>query len=159
MDTVTTAVRDNIPVNSNSKSTPIPGWSDYVQPFKDDSIFWKAIWVSSGRPVDTELHRVYKNCRNKYKYAIRKVKKLESEIRKNKFLDACLNNKVGDILQELKSTRSKNLKSSSVIDGYSNSEDIAENFKNIYANICFIEHRIDLNHNKSKSNIHYTGNP
>ena len=145
LDCISKAVSDNIPVGTNNNCKNIPGWNDYVQPFKEDSIFWKAVWESAGRPVDTELHRVYKHCRNKYKYAIRKVKNLELSMRKNKFLDACLNNKVNDILQEIKTLRSPSTKSANVIDGQTNSDDIANHFKNIYKDIYNTHHdRNDL---------------
>ena len=132
---ITEAVQDNIPLGSNQSCKNIAGWNQHVQPLKDDSIFWKAVWESAGRPVDTELHRVYKNCRNKYKYAIRKVRKLETSMRKNKFLDSCLNNKVNDILQEIKSLRSPNKKCANVVDGKSNSDDISNHFKTLYQDI------------------------
>ena len=128
-------MRDNIPIGSNRQAKNLPGWNDHVQPLKEDSIFWKAVWESAGRPIDTELHRVYKNCRNKYKYSIRKVRNLEMTLRKNKFLDACLNNKVSDILQEIKTLRSPNSKCANNIDGKSNSEDISNHFKNLYKDI------------------------
>ena len=135
LDCITTAVRDNIPSGANSAAHNIPGWNSYVQPFKDDSIFWKAIWVSAGRPVDTELHRVYRNCRQKYKLAIKKVKKHESDLRKNKFLSACLDNKVSDILTDIKAMRSKGSSHANVIDGHTSSESIANHFKEIYTDI------------------------
>ena len=135
LDAVTSAVRDNIPTNSSCSAKVIPGWTDSVQPYKERSIFWKAVWESAGRPIDTELHRVMKHTRNQFHYAVRKVKRHEAEIRRNKFIDACLNNKVSDILQEIKATRSKNTQVPSVIDGFNTSEDIANNFRDIYSNI------------------------
>lgn len=146
LECISTAVIDNIPVGTNNNCKNIPGWNDYVQPLKEDSIFWKSIWESAGRPVDTELHRVYKHCRNKYKYAIRKVRNLELTVRKNKFLDACLNNKVSDILQEIKTLRSPSTKSAKVIDGKSNSVEISNHFKNLYRDVYNThQDRNDLN--------------
>ena len=132
---VSDAVRHHIPVGNNSEAKVIPGWNDHIQPYKEASQFWKAVWVSAGRPLDCELHKVYKNCRNKYKYAIRKVNNLQSAMRKDKFLESLLENKVNDILQEIKKQRSPNTKCANVIDGKSNSVDIANHFKNIYSNI------------------------
>ena len=51
MQAISTAVECNIPhsnVNS-SKPPPVPGWSDFVKPFKDDAMFWHSIWISAGR--------------------------------------------------------------------------------------------------------------
>ena len=135
LDCISIAVEDNIPINVGTDSNAIPGWSDFVKPYKDSSMFWHAVWVSAGRPIDTELHKLMKHTRNQYHYAIRKVKNHEKEIRKNKFLNACLDGKVSDILKDIKISRNKNNKSSGVIDGFTNNTDIADNFKNIYSNI------------------------
>lgn len=157
---VSEAVRHHIPVGSNNSNRDVPGWSESVQPLKEDSIFWKAVWESAGRPVDTELHRVYKHCRNKYKLSIRKVRKLEMSLRKNKFLDACLNNKVNDILQDIKSMRSPISNCAKVIDGNSNSKDIANHFKNLYSDI-FNTHqdKAELDHfiRENNNNIDQSG--
>ena len=80
----------------------MPGWNDAVKELKDKSIFWKSVWVSAGRPLDNNLHRLMKSTRNKYHFAIKKVKKQEEAIRKSKFLQACLNNKIEDIFSELR---------------------------------------------------------
>ena len=105
LDSISTAVKENIPLSSNTGSKIIPGWSEYVKPYREDAIFWHAVWVSAGRPVDTELHKVMRNTRNKYHYAVRRVKRHEKDIRNNKFLSACLDGKVNDILQDIKASR------------------------------------------------------
>ena len=81
-----------------------------------------------------------------YHDAIRRVKRHESQLRKSKFLSACLDGKVSDILQDIKTARSKNSKLSNVIDGFAGNSDIAENFKSIYSDI-YNSHddKVDLN--------------
>ena len=54
---ISSSVNQNIPLCSNAKPFKvIPGWSEHVAPLKDQAIFWKSIWISAGRPVDTNLH-------------------------------------------------------------------------------------------------------
>ena len=77
------AVNDNIPSSVNNKSNitnVVPGWSMYVKPYKEDAKFWHAIWVSLGRPLNNEVHRVMKYTRNVYHYAVRRVKKNKLQI-------------------------------------------------------------------------------
>ena len=38
--------------SSNPKKN-IPGWTATVKPFKEDAMFWKSIWVSLGKPLNT----------------------------------------------------------------------------------------------------------
>ena len=137
-NSVSIAVSENIP-RANTKSFTgdcIPGWNDSVQEWKDLSIFWKAVWISAGRPLDTDLHRTMKYHRNQYHYAIRRAKKHEDQIRKNKLLLACMNNQVTDIFTEIRSMRNKNNSQfSNVIDGKTSKGDIAEHFKDLYEKI------------------------
>ena len=134
MDCITQAVQDTIP-HSNSNNggfIPVPGWKDFIAPYKDQAMFWCAVWKSAGRPIDTELHKVMRHTRNKYHYAIRQVKNREAQLRKSKFVDACLNNEVNDILKDIRESRSKNSTHARVVDGCNSKPEIAENFKDIY---------------------------
>ena len=87
--------------NSKPRKTPIPGWSENVQQSKDIAFFWYQVWHSAGRPINNELHNIMKRSRNIYHYNIRKCKKAENVIRRNKLLDACLNGN-GEIFSEIK---------------------------------------------------------
>ena len=89
--------------NSGPKNV-IPGWDMMVKPFKDDAMFWKSIWVSLGRPINSQIHNVMKHTRNVYHYEIRKCIKAEEKVKKNKLLDACFNGG-GDIFEEIKKLR------------------------------------------------------
>ena len=137
MEAISTAVEFNIPhSNPNSpRRTPVPGWGEFVKPFRDDSLFWHSVWISAGRPQNTVLHQVMKSTRNKYHYAIHKVRKQESEIRKNKMLQECLNGKINNILQHIKSSRKTKLGPAKNVDGISGDENISAHFKNMYEGI------------------------
>ena len=138
MDSISTAVEANIPSSCKSgsfKHTPVPGWTEFVKPFRDDSLFWHSVWVSAGRPLNTVLHQVMRSTRHKYHYAIRKVRNVEKEIRKDKMLQDSLNGKVNDILKHIKSLRKTNKGYVNNIDGVRGSEEIASHFSDIYKDI------------------------
>ena len=42
--------------NPKKTKTRFSSWQEDVQPFKDTSMFWHSIWLSAGRPLNTELH-------------------------------------------------------------------------------------------------------
>ena len=71
----------------------LPGWNDEVKPFKENAMFWNAIWVSAGKPINDALHRIMKRTRNVYHYQIRKCKRSVDIIKKDRLLDACVNAK------------------------------------------------------------------
>ena len=85
-----------LPGNRKAKGKPgrstIMDWREQVQPFKENAMFWHAIWISAGRPINTAVHHVMKRTRNIYHYQIRKARRMTECIRKNTLLDACINN-------------------------------------------------------------------
>ena len=54
--------------NKDLKKTPLCLWNAAIQPFKDKAMFWHAIWVSAGRPMNTQLHHLMKKTRNVYHF-------------------------------------------------------------------------------------------
>ena len=97
----------NVPLSSpaGKKKTVIPGWLEHVKPIRQDMMFWHSVWISAGRPQNTQLHRIYQHLRHQYAYSVRRVKKQENEIRKQKWLNECIEGKVNNILKELRQQR------------------------------------------------------
>ena len=85
-------------------------------------------WLSAVKPLNTELHRIMKKTRNIYHMQIRKCKKAEETVRKNKLLDACLNGQ-GNLFKEVKAIRKTRKVVATSIDGVS--ENVPDHFKNI----------------------------
>ena len=138
------------------KKVPVPGWSMSVKPFKDTAFFWHQVWRSAGKPINTELHRIMKNTRNIYHYHIRKCKKAENAIRRNKLLDACLNGN-GEIFKEIKKMRKSKPVVATSMDG--TKHDVEEHFKNIYKELYnSVEDEEDMNSlfEKVNSELNFT---
>ena len=95
-----------------------------------------------------------KSTRNKYHYAVRKVKQQESIIRKNKMLQDCYNGKINDILKHIKNGRKNNKGFANNIDGVSGANNISSHFKSIYTEI-FNQHDSS---NKVSSVLHSVNN-
>ena len=98
LNTVNNVAHDTLKVpvvkKNKSKGTNIqvPGWNDDVQPFRDKAIFWHSVWVSAGKPMNCVLHNVMKRSRNVYHFQVKKCKKAENRIRKEKLLNAMFDN-------------------------------------------------------------------
>ena len=41
-----------------SRSDIVPGWTEYVKPFSDESKFWCSVWLSAGNPGQGSLYDV-----------------------------------------------------------------------------------------------------
>ena len=133
LECVENAAIEALPVPHPPKLRKIvPGWKSEVKPFRDTAYFWHQIWVSSGKPINTELHRIMKKTRNTYHFHFRKCKKSEELITKNKLLDACINGN-GDLFLEIKKLRRSKPVAATSMDGVT--DDIPGHFKNIFSNI------------------------
>ena len=135
LDAISAAVGGNIPHSGINTEKSTPGWKEWIAPYKADARFWFAVWTSAGKPQGTQLHNIMKRTRNQFMYAVRRAKRHEDEIRKSKFINACMDGEVNDIIQDLRKSRCKNNKVASSIDGCTDPSDIANNFQNIYKNI------------------------
>ena len=128
--------KDNLPTptarKSKQKKNRIASWYEEVQPYKENAQFWHAVWLSTGKPLNSQLHKIMKHTRNVYHYQIRKCKHAADRIKRNALLDACLNNN-GDIFVELKKMRRSTPTQTSAIDGVS--ENIPNHFAEIYKNL------------------------
>ena len=105
LECVESAASEVLPVPHPPKTLPskrklIPGWKSEVKPFRDTAYFWHQVWISAGKPINTELHKIMKKSRNTYHFHVRKCKKSQEIITKNKFLDACFNGN-GNIFAEM----------------------------------------------------------
>ena len=49
---------------SNAMPKVVPGWSEAVKPFREDAMFWHAVWKSSGKPLNNSIHHTMKRTRN-----------------------------------------------------------------------------------------------
>ena len=133
LESIKDAAAQCLPGNSKAKvkpgRSPIMDWKKQVQPFRDNAMFWHAVWISAGRPINTAVHQVMKRTRNIYHYQIRKSRRMTECIRKNTLLDACINNN-GDIFKEIRKLRRTSPTVSSVIDG--NNSNIESHFADVY---------------------------
>ena len=127
-----------IPVIKQKKKTTTfrkstPGWKEFVEPMQDNAKFWYMVWLSAGKPENTELHRIMKSTRNKYHYQIRRCKRVEEYLRNCKMVQNGLENDV-DLFNEVRKKRLVRNEDEVTIDGY-NGNDIPEAFASVYSNL------------------------
>ena len=83
LEAVSDSGRDTIPMSHGKQSGRVTkkktaGWKEFVEPYQDNAHFWHSVWMSAGKPVNTELHRIMKQSKNKFHYQIRRCKRIES---------------------------------------------------------------------------------
>ena len=133
LNAISDSVKLNIPYTGQDKEKKvIAGWNNEVKSFQKEAQFYHALWISSGKPINTDLHWAMKNSRNQYHYAVRRAKRNHDAIVNNKFVQCCLEGKVDDLLKEVKKMRGSQSKNSTVIDDHVGDDKIANHFCDIY---------------------------
>ena len=138
LNAVSSSAGISLPWSSSSSggasSTKIPGWNEQVKPFKNDAKFWFSVWLSAGKPQNCELQNIMRRTRNIYHYNVKKCKKAEEQIRKEKLLSAILEpNSDVDIFKEIKQMRKSKESLVNKIDD--KTKNIEEHFAGIYENL------------------------
>ena len=122
-------------VLSNKNKGGIPGWNEFVQPYKDKSIFWNNVWRNSGSPRVGQLADERRLARNRYHWAIRKVKQNKDKIVLEKTANSLARKSFGQFWRTIKDLNKSDNRIASVVDGKSNDGEIAKHFNDIYANL------------------------
>ena len=111
---VNNAAFECIPVSRKKRKTTTskkstPGWKQFVEPMQDTAKFWYTVWLSAGKPVNTELHRIMKTTRNQFHYQIRRVKRVEEYLKNCKLAQNAVENDL-DLFSEKKGVESIKMK-------------------------------------------------
>jgi hypothetical protein len=126
----------SLPRGGGGGSGRIPGWSEYVQPLREKSLFWHQLWVDGGRPRSGVVADIMRRTRASYHYALRNVRRNEDAIVRNRLADALLNDTSRDFWSEIKRLRGSKCKLSGTIDGLTDATDIAQLFASGYKELC-----------------------
>ena len=60
-------------VNSVNNNFRTPGWSEYVEPLRQKSLFWHAMWKDCGHPRSGAVADCMRRARASYHYGIRRI--------------------------------------------------------------------------------------
>ena len=112
----------------------VAGWSEHVKPYAEESKFWGSVWESLGRPCYGEAFKNMKQSRSQYKYAVRRLKRVNDRIKNDKFVSSLVGGGA-DIFKEIKRFRGANSALSSRIDEEVGQGNIAGHFANIYSEL------------------------
>ena len=150
------AAKECLPMTGNGRqgnkgNKVVAGWSENVRPYAEESKFWGSIWVSLGRPSRGECFDRMKDSKRQYKYAVRRLKKVNDRIKNDKFVASVLEGGV-NIFKEIRKLRGAGTTLSSRIDEEVGSDAIADHFASIYKDLY---NRVELGTklDKVKDNI------
>ena len=71
LQAVEAAARECLPAigggSTRDQPSRVPGWREYVQPFYEESKFWHSVWVSAGKPINSQLLLLMRQSKHQYK--------------------------------------------------------------------------------------------
>jgi hypothetical protein len=124
-------------------SRRIPGWSEFVQPLRDKALFWHQLWLDYDCPKTGAIADSMRRTRAAYHYAIRRVKKYENCIVRERIADTFLQNDERNFWSEIKCTRSCKADWSRIINGQTDVGDIvrlsADKYRELYTSVPYDE--------------------
>ena len=144
-EAVDTAAHECLPMVGGAQQNPrgVPGWNEFVKPYRDESLFWDGLWKAAGSPPDGELFVNSRQSKMQYKYAVRRLKRTRNTLLQDKFIDTLLDGGT-NIFKEIKKFRGQNRVISSCIDGEVGAQNIANHFSGIYSEL-YSRHSLDEN--------------
>ncbi len=83
-------------------STRKPGWNDAARDLKIKANFWHTLWKECGCPQLGVLHQIKKCTRLRYKYEVRRLKRRNLHLRKEKMATALSDNRTRDFWGEVR---------------------------------------------------------
>lgn len=140
MEQVIETSHECIPVNKPLKQGGrqlLPGWKEHVEPLKNDALFWHSVWVSLGRPTTGGLFSVMKHTRNKYHFAVRKLKRQVNQMKVTDLLEAAESGNTALFKEMKKSLESKSSGQEvpDCLEGKVCHQDIIEKFRECYSEL------------------------
>jgi hypothetical protein len=132
-----TAATSTIPSTADRQfaNHRMPGWNEHVEPVRKKSILWHNIWAQSGRPRSGCIADIMRRTRAAYHYAVRRVKRNEKDIVRQRFAEAVLTDNTRNFWTETKKLANQRHVGASIIDGCCDSYDIASLFATKYQDL------------------------
>jgi exonuclease III len=115
-----------------------PYWKTEVKPYKDESLWWHNFWRQCGEPKQGVVYENKTEAKKQYMYAVRRHKRKEDQMRKERMAEAISSNATRDFYKEIKKLKPKRTCAPSIDGLVSNSditEHLAEKYKTLYNSV------------------------
>ena len=130
-DILVNASQDIFPLIKASRKA-MPKWSAEIKPLKEDSIFWHWVWTECGRPTEGAIVDLYKSCKRRYHYAVRRIRRQERALRNAQMAEHISNNNTRDFWREVSKIKPRSKAIPPHIDGLTDNMDICDSFAKRY---------------------------
>jgi Reverse transcriptase (RNA-dependent DNA polymerase)/Endonuclease/Exonuclease/phosphatase family len=156
------AAESTIPRACNRQSSDrLPGWSEYVKPVRDKSLFWHRLWLECGRPKTGVVADSMRRSRAAYHYTIKRIKKDEESIVRERVAASILEDRDRNFWSEIKRIRGNKAGTCRTVDGFTDANGIAKLFaikyRELYTSVPY--DRVDMQNILNGLNLTLTDSP
>ena len=135
--------------NRQDEVTPggIPGWTEYVEPLREEALWWHHHWQNCGKPHHGDVAEMHRITRARYHRAIRQIVKDSEKIRLERMAEAIADNRTRDLWNEVRRIKGRNNIAPCKVDGVVGDKNISEVFsekyKNLYNSVPYDDDEMD----------------
>lgn len=137
----TAATAACIPATCMRDRNRVPGWTELVEPARQQSCFWHRLWVDCGRPHSGTVADIMRRTRATYHRAVKNVKHNEQDIIRQRFAEAALKSDNRDFWNEVRKLNGNRGSLANVVDNKCNAKDIAalfaEKYSDLYCSVSY----------------------
>ena len=117
-----------------SSSKRVSGWHDSAGKLKDASNFWYRVWIEAGCPSAGVLSVIKKQAKKRYKYEVRRLKRRQQYHLRDQLARSFAMKRKDTFWSDIKRlNNSRTSQSPPLVDGLSDSSNIANNFASKYS--------------------------
>ena len=106
----------------------LTGRDDTCKELKHDANFWYRVWCEAGRPPTGILSDIRKNSERKYKYNVRELKRKQNKLNHERLAKSFAEKRKDGFWSAVKNLKCLSTSRASVVDGCTDSSDIANIF-------------------------------
>ena len=118
----------------SSSSKKVVGWHDSAGKLKEASNFWYKVWIEAGCPSAGVLSIIKKQTKKRYKYEVRRLKRRQQYHLRGQLARSFAMKQKDTFWSDIKRlNKPKTSQSSPLVDGVSDSSNIANNFASKYS--------------------------
>ena len=122
----------SVAIPKYKKNKRVAGWSEFVAPFKDKSIFWHRMWRSNDMPREGIVYELMKKAKADYKKAAKDILKNQNALTGQRMADAFISNNSRDLWNEVKKVKQKSKLMTDKVDDAGDENSICELFGKKY---------------------------
>ena len=121
----------------------LPGWKQYVAPYRTDALFWHRLWKENGSPHTGIIAEIRRTTRSRYHAVLRKIKRNKYQMQAMNIVQSIETSRYNDFWKTINRLKGKPSKLPTTMDGVVGDDNIAnlfqDKFNKLYTSVSYEE--------------------